>query len=72
MNLPPLPEPALINEIRYSGIAVNKMVSESLYTEAQMLALQRETVEACASVAETAANKLGGHQFAADAIRRMK
>lgn len=31
-----LPEPALINEIRYSGIAVNEMVSENLYTEAQL------------------------------------
>ena len=30
------PEPALINEIRYSGIAVNKMVTENLYTEAQL------------------------------------
>jgi hypothetical protein len=44
MNLPKLPKPACSK----SGTRQ----PENLYTEAQMLALQRETVEACAKFCE--------------------
>ena len=44
MNLPPLPKPSRIDSHGYKTVAG--------YTEAQMLALQQETVEACANVCE--------------------
>ena len=47
-----LPEPALVNEIRYSGIAVNKMVTENLYTEAQLKQAVRDAYEDAAKVAQ--------------------
>ena len=46
------PEPALVNEIRYSGIAVNKMVTENLYTEAQLKQAVRDAYEDAAKVCQ--------------------
>ena len=48
-----LPEPALVNEIRYSGIAVNKMVTENLYTEAQLKQAVRDAYEDAAKACFT-------------------
>lgn len=48
-----LPEPALVNEIRYSGIAVNKMVTENLYTEAQLKQAVRDALEGAAKACQT-------------------
>ena len=53
------PEPALVNEIRYSGIAVNKMVTENLYTEAQLKQAVRDFGEQCAQACAAEAEGRG-------------
>jgi len=52
-----LPETELVNEIRYSGIAVNKVEYEKLYTEAQLKQAVRDALEAAAKVCISVSEK---------------
>ena len=66
-----MPEPALVNEIRYSGIAVNKFVSENLYTEAQLKQAVREALEEAALLFNQPHKEYFGQEIQ-DEIRKLK
>ena len=67
MSLPKLPTPAVdwINDMPLLGGGVVR--AATYYTEAQVLQLQRDTVEACAALCHELANTENAHDYVAGA-----